>query len=171
MMYVAFCFLSLCYVQVFIRTVNQNADASDSNMTMNMSALDTSLALSPSTGSDSIPVFQEVNKCGLTSRFTKLCTGTSCCLAIIFLIVPIAAEMNDSSAGSAILSLLFFVSLFTAICGCSLLYCACCKPAVGSDEQPSEELGWQPPWSLGYRPFKNIVIIILLSTIIIYLWL
>jgi len=120
--------------QVFIRTVNQNADASDSNMTMNMSALDTSLALSPSTGSDSIPVFQEVNKCGLTSRFTKLCTGTSCCLAIIFLIVPIAAEMNDSSAGSAILSLLFFVSLFTAICGCSLLYCACCKPAVGSDE-------------------------------------
>jgi len=102
-------------------------------MTMNMSALDTSLALSPSTGSDSIPVFQEINKCGLTSRFTKLCTGTSCCLAIIFFIIPIAAEMNNS-AGSAILYLLFFVSLFTAICGCSLLYCACCKPAVGSDE-------------------------------------
>jgi hypothetical protein len=113
-------------------------------MTMNMSAAFD--ALSPSNASagvssagviggvnNNIPVYQEVNKCGLTSMFTKMCTASSCCLAIVFFIVPIAAQMNDSS-GAAILYLLFFISLFTAICGCSLLYCACCKPAVGSDE-------------------------------------
>jgi hypothetical protein len=112
-------FLLFSQLQVFIRTVHKHTVAKKPSV-------------GPSQGGSGAvqeEVFQEVNKCGCTRNTTMIMTIVS---AILFIALWIIGIFVGRIGG--IFFVLGFLALFVSVTGCSLLCCACCRPATGADE-------------------------------------
>ena len=72
-----------------------------------------------------------VNYCGCTERTTAIMAITCTILFIAFW--AIAAFALSNTIGGLIFFLLSTISLITAITGCVLRCCSCCKPPVDVD--------------------------------------
>ena len=78
-----------------------------------------------------IKIEKEVNRCGCTTIFTKIFTGSCCLLFIIFWLIAVFIAFGILRN---ILFILGWISVIITVIGLSLIFCACCRPAKGSDE-------------------------------------
>lgn len=82
--------------------------------------------------SDAYGVVKELNKCGCTNQ----CVIYMTIIAIVLWIALWAVGIGifRGSDVSAVLTVLGFIALVTAIVGCILCLCPACKPARSGDE-------------------------------------
>lgn len=78
-----------------------------------------------------IKIIKEVNRCGCTTLFTKIFTGSCCLLFIIFWLIAVFIAIGIFKN---ILFILGWIAVICTVIGLSLIFCACCRPAKGSDE-------------------------------------
>ena len=107
---------------MFIRTVNKHTPNKKESIH------------SSTNNNNNEEIFQEINKCGCTRFTTQLITGISIFLILLFWIIGVFVYGRSDRGIASLFYIVGFIFLIISVIGCSLLCCACCRPATGADE-------------------------------------